>query len=105
MATSFETDRVDVSSPPPLDINENKYINENQHPKTDKGKANVSSEDLKEGQVNDFSTHHLQTSDSKVDFDISDSDGDSFYNVNENIKDLSDFDEELLQARKCNIEK
>ncbi|KAF3679229.1 hypothetical protein FXO37_03974 [Capsicum annuum] len=58
-----------------------------------------------EGQFNDFSTYHLQTSDFELDFDITDSDGDLLYDVDENIKELSGFDEELLQARKSNIEK
>ncbi|KAF3659980.1 hypothetical protein FXO37_13722 [Capsicum annuum] len=105
MTTPFEIDRVDVSSSHPLDINEDEYINENQPPRADKEKTKVSCEDLGEGQVNDFSTYYLQTSDSELDFDITDSDGDSLYDVDENIEELSDFDEELLQARKSNIEK
>ncbi|PHT85971.1 hypothetical protein T459_08077 [Capsicum annuum] len=39
------------------------------------------------------------------DFDITDSDGDSLYDVDENIEELSDFDEELLEVMKSNIEK
>ncbi|KAM3322537.1 hypothetical protein P3S67_003688 [Capsicum chacoense] len=101
----FETDRADVSSSHLWDINEDEYINENQPPRADKGKAKVSCEDLGEGQVNDFSTYHLQTFDSKLNFDITDSDGNSLYDVDENIEELSNFDEELFQARKSNIEK
>ncbi|KAF3641320.1 hypothetical protein T459_33696 [Capsicum annuum] len=48
-------------------------------PSAEKGKAKVSCEDLGEGQFNDFSTYHLQTSDSELDFDWTDSDGDSLY--------------------------
>ncbi|KAF3633646.1 hypothetical protein FXO37_26944 [Capsicum annuum] len=40
-----------------------------------------------------------------VDFDITDSDDDSLYDIDENVEDLSDFDENLLQVRKCNIAK
>ncbi|KAM3396834.1 hypothetical protein P3S68_000346 [Capsicum galapagoense] len=68
----------------------------------DKGKTKISLEDLGEGQVNDFSTYHLQTFDSELNFDITDSDDDSLYDVDENIEELSDFDEELLQARNSN---
>ncbi|KAF3653104.1 hypothetical protein FXO38_15798 [Capsicum annuum] len=105
VAALFETDRADVSSSHPLNINGDEYINENQPPRKDKRKAKVSCEDLGEGQVNDFSTYYLQKFDSELDFDITDSDGDSLYDVDENIKELSDFDEELLQAKKSNIEK
>ncbi|PHT91312.1 Pyridoxal kinase [Capsicum annuum] len=58
-----------------------------------------------EGQINDFSTYHLQTSDSELHSDIIDSNDDSLYDVDKNVEDLSDFDEELLQAKKSNIEK
>ncbi|PHT48182.1 hypothetical protein CQW23_12390 [Capsicum baccatum] len=105
VAAPFETDRADVSLSQPLDINEDEYINENQPPRADKRKAKVSLEDLGEGQVNNFSTYHLQTSDSELDFDIIDSDGNSRYDVDENIEELSDFSEYLLQARKSNIKK
>ncbi|KAF3681415.1 hypothetical protein FXO38_01716 [Capsicum annuum] len=98
VAASFETDRADVSLSYLLDINEDEYINENHLPRADKGKSKVSLEDLGEGQVNDFSTYHLQTSDYELDFDITDSDGDSLYDAAENIEELSDFDEELLQG-------
>ncbi|KAF3613709.1 hypothetical protein FXO38_36097 [Capsicum annuum] len=101
----FEPDRADVSSSYPLDINENESINENHPLKAEKGKAKFSCEDLGEGQFNDFSTYHLQTSDSELDFDWTDSDGDSLYDVNENIEELSDFAEELVQVRMANIEK
>ncbi|PHT89209.1 hypothetical protein T459_04322 [Capsicum annuum] len=84
VAAPFELDRADVSSSHPLDINKDEYINENQPPRAKK-KAKVSCEDL--------------------DFDWTDSDGDSLYDVDENIEELSDFDEELLQVRKANIEK
>ncbi|KAF3615557.1 hypothetical protein FXO38_35055 [Capsicum annuum] len=70
-----------------------------------KEKAKVSCEDLGEDQFNDLSTYQPQTSDSELDFDWTDSNGDSFYDVDENIEELSDFDEELLQVRKANIEK
>ncbi|KAF3675606.1 hypothetical protein FXO38_04690 [Capsicum annuum] len=70
-----------------------------------KGKKRVSLEDFEEGQVNDFSTYHLQTFDSEVDIDYNVSDYDSLYDVDENIDDLSDLDEELLQARQSNFEK
>ncbi|KAF3620196.1 hypothetical protein FXO38_32506 [Capsicum annuum] len=55
----------------------------------DKGKTKISLEDLGEGQVNDFSTYHLQTFDSELDFDITDSDGDSLYDVDENIEEVN----------------
>ncbi|PHT74574.1 hypothetical protein T459_21851 [Capsicum annuum] len=100
-----EPDRADVFSSHPLNINEDEYINENQSPRAEKGKAKVSCEDLGEGQFNDFSIYHLQTSDSELDFDWTDSGGDSLYDVDENIEELSDFDEELLQVKKTNIEK
>ncbi|KAM3396107.1 hypothetical protein P3S68_005113 [Capsicum galapagoense] len=96
VAAPVEPDRVDVSSSHPLDINEDEYINENQPPRAEKRKTKVSCEDLGEGQFNDFSTYHLQTSDSELDFDWIDSDGDSLYDVDENIEKLSDFDEEVL---------
>ncbi|PHT86603.1 hypothetical protein T459_08709 [Capsicum annuum] len=64
VAAPFESNRADVSSSHPLDINEDKYINENQPPRAEKEKTKVSCEDLAE--------------------------------VDENIKELSDFDEELL---------
>ncbi|KAM3399092.1 hypothetical protein P3S68_002608 [Capsicum galapagoense] len=105
VATPFKPDRADVSSSHSLDINEDEYINENQSPRAEKGKAKVSCEDLDKGQFNDFSTYHLQIFDSELDFDWTDFDGDSLYDVDENIEELSDFDEELLQVRKANIEK
>ncbi|KAM3290823.1 hypothetical protein P3S67_019112 [Capsicum chacoense] len=92
----FEPDRADVSSSHPLDVNKGEYINENQSPRAEKEKAKVFCEDLGEGQFNDFSIYHLQTSDSELDFDFTDSDGDSLYDVDKNIEELSDFDEELL---------
>ncbi|PHU03315.1 hypothetical protein BC332_28566 [Capsicum chinense] len=97
--------KVDVSSAQSLNSNENEYINENQPPRIDKEKAKISLEELQEGQANDFSTYYLQISYSKVDLDVNDSNGDPFYDVDENIDDLSDLDEELLQARQSNIEK
>lgn len=99
MAAPVEPDRADVSSSYLLDINEN------HPPRAKKRKAKVSYKDLGEGQFNNFSTYHLQTSDSELDFDWIDSNGDSLYDVDENIEELSDFDEELLQVRKANIEK
>ncbi|PHT58298.1 hypothetical protein CQW23_00661 [Capsicum baccatum] len=48
VTTPFETDRIDVSSSHPLNINEDEYINENQPPRTDKEKAKVSLKDLGE---------------------------------------------------------
>ncbi|PHU02684.1 hypothetical protein BC332_27935 [Capsicum chinense] len=74
VATSVEPDRADISSSHPLDINKDEYTNENQPPRAEKGKAKVSYEDLGEGQFNDFSTYHLQTSDFELDFDWTDSD-------------------------------
>ncbi|KAF3630053.1 hypothetical protein FXO38_27378 [Capsicum annuum] len=105
VASLFKTGRADGFLSHSLDINEDEYINKNQSPRSDKGKDKVSCEDLGEGQVNDFSTYHLQTSHSELDFDVTDSGGDSLYDVDENIKELTDFDEELLQSRKSNIEK
>ncbi|KAM3356074.1 hypothetical protein P3S68_022788 [Capsicum galapagoense] len=58
VAAPVEPDRADVSSSHPLDINEDEYINENQPPRAEKGKAKVSCEDLGEGQFNNFSTYH-----------------------------------------------
>lgn len=91
----FEPDRADVSLSHPLDIDEDEYINENQSPRAEKEKTKISCEDLGEGQFNDFSTYHLQTSDSELDFDFTDSIDDSLYDVDENIEKLNDFDEEL----------
>ncbi|KAF3627531.1 hypothetical protein FXO38_28706 [Capsicum annuum] len=105
VSSLLKPDRADVSSSHPLDINKDQYINENQSPRAEKEKTKASCEDLGEGQFNDFFTYHLQTSDSELDFDFTDFDGDSLYDVDENIKELSDFDEEFLQARKTNIDK
>ncbi|KAF3622632.1 hypothetical protein FXO37_32258 [Capsicum annuum] len=55
----------------------------------DKEKTKISLEDLGEGQVNDFSTYHLQIFDSELDFDITDSDGYSLYDVDENIEEVN----------------
>ncbi|KAM3326609.1 hypothetical protein P3S67_001735 [Capsicum chacoense] len=105
VAAPFELNRADVSSSHPLNINKDESINENQPPRAEKGKVKVSCEDLGEGQFNDFSTYHLQTSDSELDFDWTDFDGHSLYDVDENIEELSDFNEELLQVKKANIKK
>ncbi|KAM3303416.1 hypothetical protein P3S67_014446 [Capsicum chacoense] len=105
VAVPFEINRVDVSSAQSLNSNENEYINENQYPRIENEKTKISLEELQKGQVNDFSTYYLQISYSKLDLDVNDSDGDLFYDVDENIDDLSDLDEELLQERQSNIEK
>ncbi|PHT36170.1 hypothetical protein CQW23_23870 [Capsicum baccatum] len=66
VAAPVEYDRANVSLFHPVDINEDEYINKNQPPRAKKIKAKTNS------------------------------DGDSLYNVDENIEELSNFDEELL---------
>ncbi|KAH0705962.1 hypothetical protein KY285_010483 [Solanum tuberosum] len=58
-----------------------------------------------QGQGNDFSSYHLQTSDeSDVDVDAEQSNSESLYDVDENIDDLSDLDTEFVEARQSNIQ-
>ncbi|KAK4729787.1 hypothetical protein R3W88_022775 [Solanum pinnatisectum] len=105
----------DVSSPQASEKKDDTNIKEDHQPKVDKGKnkeiaaPEVSLEDLDEdegqGQGNDFSSYHLQTSDeSDVDVDAEQSNYESFYDVDENIDDLSDLDTEFVEARKSNIQ-
>ncbi|KAK4724106.1 hypothetical protein R3W88_026885 [Solanum pinnatisectum] len=108
------TEVADVSSPQPSNKNDTN-IKEDQQSRVGKGKNNevaapeVSSEDLDEdkgqGQGNDFSSYHLQTSDeSNVDIDAKQSDSESFYDVDENIDDLSDLDSKFVEARQINVD-
>ncbi|KAK4376867.1 hypothetical protein RND71_003163 [Anisodus tanguticus] len=55
---------------------------------------------------NDFSSYHFQTSDESDDYNYEESeqsDSDSLFDVDENINDLSDLDEEFVEARHANI--
>ncbi|KAK4722015.1 hypothetical protein R3W88_012248 [Solanum pinnatisectum] len=105
--------RADVSSPQPSDKNDTNI--KDQQPMVDKGKnkesavPEVSLKDLDEdegqGQGNDFSSYHLQTSDeSNVDLGAEQSNFESLYDVDENIDDLSDLDTEFVEARQSNIQ-
>uniref|UniRef100_M1DFT0 Transposon MuDR mudrA n=1 Tax=Solanum tuberosum TaxID=4113 RepID=M1DFT0_SOLTU len=76
LSSSPQIDRVDVSSSQPFDENENRHLNQKQIP-------------IVEEQSPRIEEH---------------SDSDSLYGVDENIDNLSDLDEELLQARQSNIQ-
>ncbi|KAG5620720.1 hypothetical protein H5410_005938 [Solanum commersonii] len=77
MSSSPQIDRVDVSSQP-FDENENRDLNQNQ--------SLLVEEQSPAPRVEEYS------------------DSDSLYDVDGNIDDLSDLDEELLQARQSNIQ-
>ncbi|KAG5630721.1 hypothetical protein H5410_002438 [Solanum commersonii] len=83
LSSSPQIDKVDVSSSQPFDKNENRRLNQNQFPIVKEQSPRI------EEQSPRVEEH---------------SDSDSFYGVDENIDDLSDLDEELLQARKSNIQ-
>ncbi|KAH0686226.1 hypothetical protein KY289_016993 [Solanum tuberosum] len=78
LSSSPQIDRADVSSSQPFDENENRDLNQNQSPLVE--------EQFPAPRVEEHS------------------DSDSLYDVDENIDDLSDLDEELLQARQSNIQ-
>ncbi|KAH0645039.1 hypothetical protein KY284_032923 [Solanum tuberosum] len=93
-----------IGNHPPSHLN----IKEDQQSRVDKGKnkeidaLKVSLEHLDEnegqGQRNDFSSYHLQTSD-ESDVDVEQSNFESLYDVDESIDDLSDLDNEFVEAR------
>ncbi|KAH0696391.1 hypothetical protein KY290_013756 [Solanum tuberosum] len=78
LSSSPQIDRADVSSSQPFDENENRDLNQNQSPLVE--------EQAPAPRVKEHS------------------DSDSLYDIDKNIDDLSDLDEELLQARQSNIQ-
>uniref|UniRef100_A0A0V0IX52 Putative ovule protein n=1 Tax=Solanum chacoense TaxID=4108 RepID=A0A0V0IX52_SOLCH len=78
LSSFSQIDRVDVSSSQPFDENENRDLNQNQSPLVE--------EQAPAPRVEEHS------------------DSDSLYDIDENIDDLSDLEEELLQARQSNIQ-
>ncbi|KAH0693505.1 hypothetical protein KY285_020602 [Solanum tuberosum] len=80
-----QIDRIDVSSSQPFDENENRHLNQNQSP-------------IVEEQFPRVEKHAPRVE------EHSDSDSDSLYDIDKNIDNLSDLDEELLQARQSNIQ-
>ncbi|KAH0685311.1 hypothetical protein KY290_016588 [Solanum tuberosum] len=85
MSSSPQTDRADVSSSQPFDENENRDLNQNQ-PSLVEEQSPLVEEQAPAPRVEEHS------------------DFDSLYDIDENIDDLSDLDEELLQARQSNIQ-
>ncbi|KAH0652422.1 hypothetical protein KY290_030855 [Solanum tuberosum] len=85
MSSSPQIDKADVSSSQPFDENENKDLNQNQPPLVEEQSPLVE-EQAPAPRVEEHS------------------DSDSLYDIDENIDDLSDLDEELLQARQSNIQ-
>ncbi|KAH0636095.1 hypothetical protein KY290_036511 [Solanum tuberosum] len=83
LSSSPQIDRADVSSSQPFDENKNKHLNQNQSPIVEEQSPRVEEQALR------VEEH---------------SDSDSLYDVDENIDDLSNLDEELLQARQSNIQ-
>ncbi|KAH0744289.1 hypothetical protein KY290_032282 [Solanum tuberosum] len=85
VSSSPQIDRADVSSSQPFDENENRDLNQNQPPLVEEQSPLVE-EQAPAPRVEEHS------------------DSDSLYDIDENIDDLSDLDEELLQARQFNIQ-
>ncbi|KAH0645088.1 hypothetical protein KY284_032972 [Solanum tuberosum] len=85
MSSSPQIDRADVSSSQPFDENENRDLNQNQPPLVEEQSPLVE-EQAPAPRVEEHS------------------DSDSLYDIDENIDNLSDLDEELLQARQSNIQ-
>ncbi|KAH0773284.1 hypothetical protein KY290_010421 [Solanum tuberosum] len=85
LSFSPQINRADVSSSQPFDENENRDLNQNLSPLFEKQSPLVK-EQAPAPRVEEHS------------------DSDSLYDVDENIDDLSDLDEEFLQARKSNIQ-
>ncbi|KAH0640298.1 hypothetical protein KY285_036884 [Solanum tuberosum] len=85
LSSSPQIDRVDVSSSQPFDENENRDLNQNQSHLVEEQSLLVE-EQAPAPRVEEHS------------------DSDSLYDIDENIDDLSDLDEELLQARQFNIQ-
>ncbi|KAH0667217.1 hypothetical protein KY285_028423 [Solanum tuberosum] len=85
LSSSPQIDRADVSSSQLFDENENRDLNQNQPPLVEEQSPLVE-EQAPAPRVEEHS------------------DSDSLYDIDENIDDLSDLDEELLQARQSNIQ-
>ncbi|KAG5570412.1 hypothetical protein H5410_060178 [Solanum commersonii] len=85
LSSSPQIDRADVSSSQPFNENENRDLNQNQSPLVEEQSPLVE-EQAPAPRVEEHS------------------DSDSLYDIDENIDDLSDLDEELLQARQSNIQ-
>ncbi|KAH0691998.1 hypothetical protein KY289_019356 [Solanum tuberosum] len=85
LSSSPQIDRADVSSSQPFDENENRDLNQNQ-PLLVEEQSPLVEEQAPAPRVEE---HY---------------DSDSLYDIDENIDDLSDLDEELLQARQSNIQ-
>ncbi|KAH0767201.1 hypothetical protein KY285_003072 [Solanum tuberosum] len=85
LSSSPQIDRADVSSSQPFDENENRDLNQN-HPLLVEEQSPLVEEQAPAPRVEEHS------------------DSDSLYDIDENIDDLSDLDEELLQARQSNIQ-
>ncbi|KAH0732945.1 hypothetical protein KY289_004133 [Solanum tuberosum] len=85
VSSSPQIDRADVSSSQPFDENENRDLNQNQPPLV-KEQSPLVEEQAPAPRVEEHS------------------DSDSLYDIDENIDDLSDLDEELLEARQSNIQ-
>ncbi|KAH0702490.1 hypothetical protein KY285_016768 [Solanum tuberosum] len=85
LSSSPQIDRADVCSSQPFDENENRDLNQNQSHLVEEQSPLVE-EQAHAPRVEEHSN------------------SDSFYDVDENIDNLSDLDEELLQARQSNIQ-
>ncbi|KAG5616653.1 hypothetical protein H5410_016477 [Solanum commersonii] len=85
LSSSPQIDRADVSSSQPFDENKNRDLNQNQSPLVEEQSPFVE-EKSPAPRVEEHS------------------DSDSLYDVDENIDNLSDLDEELLQAGQSNIQ-
>ncbi|KAH0725776.1 hypothetical protein KY284_001641 [Solanum tuberosum] len=85
LSSSPQIDRADVCSSQPFDENENRDLNQNQSHLVEDQSLLVE-EQAPASRVEEHS------------------DSNSLYDVDENIDDLSDLDEELLQARQSNIQ-
>ncbi|KAG5611588.1 hypothetical protein H5410_022869 [Solanum commersonii] len=90
LSSSPQIDRIDVSSSQPFDENENRHLNQNQSPFVEEQSPFV------EEQFPRVEKHAPRVEEH--------SDSDSLYDVDKNIDNLSDLDEELLQARQSNIQ-
>ncbi|XP_070034309.1 uncharacterized protein [Nicotiana tomentosiformis] len=93
--------RADVSSP-------NNDINKTENDK-DKGKKidiNGEIEESDESEGNNFSSYHLQTSESHFDEDFDDYEGsNSLFEIDKNIEECSDLEDDLAETRQSKINK
>jgi len=93
--------RADVSPP-------NNDINRTENDK-DKGKGadiNGEIEESDEGEGNNFSSYHLQTSESDFDEDFDDSEeSDSLFDIDENIEECSNLEDDSTEIRQSKINK